>query len=64
MIDTSDILTLANLWNTKLPPFIPLERKEKVPAFVPVLTAMDSDIRVWFQSNLQQHFYLISCMGD
>ncbi len=63
VIETSDILILANLWKTKLPTSIPMERREKVPGFLEVLDPMDSDIRVWFQGNLQQNVIKLAEIG-
>ncbi len=53
VIGTSDVLTLANLWTTKLVYHgISKDKREKVPAFIQVPDPENSDIRVWFRSKL------------
>lgn len=49
VIDTTDILTLANKWKSDLPGTIPDEQRKCVPSFLPVTNVSQADIRVWFQ---------------
>ena len=51
VMERNDVLALANMWSTRLPPSIPKEKREKVPQFVPITDPMQSDIRVWFRSK-------------
>ena len=62
VIDTTDILTLANKWKNDLPGTIPMDQRECVPTFVPVTEVSKADIRVWFSGESDMQFHTTTCL--